>query len=98
MHQVKEGFDKLRGFALFLNKSQAVSWYGLASLIFKMKNGDVYLGPRAASEADFELYMKKGFKEQLIPSPAPKKNTPVPPYSPDQAEVSPDASFSPKSQ
>ncbi|MCL1941667.1 MAG: hypothetical protein FWG09_06965 [Synergistaceae bacterium] len=68
VHQVKDVFDKLNGSALFLTKPQAVSWYGLASLIFKLKNGDISLGLRAATEEDFELYMKKGFKDVNLSS------------------------------
>ena len=87
VHQVKNEFKKLRGRTILLNKIQAVTWYGLVSLIFKLENGDVSLGPRAASEKDLELYMKNGFEEKLLPSPhrmddAPEEPPPSPPSPP----------------
>ena len=72
VHKLKEVFDKLRGRTLFLDKYQAVLWYGLASLIFKLKAGDISLpdaeGLRIATEEDFALYMKDGFKEDFLES------------------------------
>jgi len=70
VHEVKETFDNLRGNTLFLDIHQAVTWYGLTSLIFKLEEGNITLrtstGPRAATEKDFEIYMKNGFNEKFL--------------------------------
>ena len=70
VHELKDDFDKLRGNTLFLDRHQAVSWYGLVSLILKLEAGDVMLptdiGLRVAKEKDFEIYMKSGFEEKFL--------------------------------
>jgi len=70
VHELKDEFDNQRGVTLFLDRQQAVSWYGLVSLIFKLEAGDVTLptdaGLRTAKEKDFEIYMKDGFDGKFL--------------------------------
>jgi hypothetical protein len=72
-HEVKNSFEALHGTSLFLEESQAIDWYGLTSLIFKVEAGDVSLpasmGFRAATLEDFARYMKEGFNKNLLEVP-----------------------------
>jgi hypothetical protein len=93
VHEVKDVFDQLDGRTLFLTHSLAATWYGLTSLIFKLEEGDISIntsaGSRTATEKDFELYMKEGFKEEFLPLtlPAGKDEKTPPPPSPPSLDV-----------
>ncbi|MDR1622806.1 MAG: ATP-binding protein [Synergistaceae bacterium] len=69
-HEAKKAFEALHGISLFLGESQAIDWYGLTSLIFKVEAGDVSLpasmGFRTATTEDFARYMKEGFGKNLL--------------------------------
>jgi hypothetical protein len=80
-HEVKNSFEALHGTSLFLEESQAIDWYGLTSLIFKVEAGDVSLpasmGFRAATLEDFARYMKEGFNKNLLEVPSAPPPPPV---------------------
>jgi hypothetical protein len=79
VHEAKSKFEALQGISLFLEQSQAIDWYGLTSLIFKLEAGDILLPPsmgfRPATAEDFALYMKEGFDRNrnflAFPPPPP---------------------------
>jgi hypothetical protein len=81
--EMKKAFEESRGIPLFLGQSQALDWYGLTALIFKVEAGDVSLpasmGFRSATMEDFARYMKEGFDKDLLsvldepPPPPPDK-------------------------
>ncbi|MDR2178668.1 MAG: hypothetical protein LBP21_00030 [Synergistaceae bacterium] len=78
----KKEFEELNGISLFLEESQAIDWYGLTSLIFKVEAGDVSLpasmGFRTATMEDFARYMKEGFDKDLLQKVAPPPPPPPP--------------------
>jgi GTPase SAR1 family protein len=81
-HEAKRAFEALRGISLFLGESQAIDWYGLTSLIFKVEASDVSLpasmGFRTATMEDFMRYMQEGFDKNLLNI---SDDPPLPPLS-----------------
>jgi hypothetical protein len=72
---VRKEFESLGGTTLFLKDTQAFDWYGLTAMIFKLEAGDIVLpastGFRPAAAEDFALYMKEGFKKDLLLDASP---------------------------
>jgi hypothetical protein len=72
---VRNDFESLGGTTLFLKDAQAFDWYGLTAMIFKLEADDIVLaastGFRPATAEDFALYMKEGFRKDLLSDTSP---------------------------
>ncbi|GHV37691.1 hypothetical protein FACS1894187_15100 [Synergistales bacterium] len=70
VYKEMDKFMSLSGKALLLDERRLVIWYALASLRSRTENGDItYLsgdGERAADLKDLALYLKQGFKDDIL--------------------------------
>jgi hypothetical protein len=81
VHEEWRKFKELKGIAIFLDRARAIDWYALTALRFKLDNGDItlmtpYGEQRTAVFGDFTLYLKDGFKRNLLEEPETEPNWP----------------------
>lgn len=70
VHRAGQQFAGLGGKQLFLDRSRAVEWYALTSLIFKVEAGDVSLlvagVPSPANTAQLAQFLRETFPRKLL--------------------------------
>ena len=70
VHLAKEAFLEKGGKELFLDQRDAIDWYSLTSLIFKIDAGDVSISTgenfHVLTRDDLGRYLKNGFEKNLL--------------------------------